>query len=84
MRLLKIYGLGGKGGSTKAEQVFVLLSDGKVHERAKIAAALDYQDINSSGFKKVISKLSGLELVQYPSKPSLQLTDIAFPFGRPL
>jgi hypothetical protein len=73
-------------GSTKSDLIFDILSDGMVHERQKLADATGYTNVKSTGFTKVLGKMSGLKLIHYPpgGNPSVQLTDIAFPFGRPM
>lgn len=73
----------GKVGSSKTDQVFEVLSDGKVYPRQIVASALGYTNLKSAGFVKALSTLSGLGLAIYPDNTSVQLTDIAFPYGRP-
>ena len=68
--------------SDKMDHCFQALEDGVIHSREEVAVAAGYPDASSSGFRKVISGLSGLGMIQYPSKDSVQLADIAFPYGR--
>ena len=69
--------------SPKAGEVYDCLFDGKVHRRSELAAAVGYTNIKSTGFAKVLSKLGGLGVLHYPDSQTVQLTDIAFPYGRP-
>ena len=69
--------------SPKAQEVYNYLVDGKIHNRADLALAVGYTNIKSAGFTKVLSKLGGLGIIHYPNSQSVQLTDIAFPYGRP-
>lgn len=72
----------GKGASSKADQMFEILSDGKVYSRQDVATAMGYSNLKSTGFVKALSILGGLGLAIYPNTTSVQLTDIAFPYGR--
>lgn len=73
----------GKIVSTKTDQLFEVLNDGKVYARQAVADALGYTNLKSAGFVKALSTLSALGLAIYPDKTTVQLTDIAFLYGRP-
>jgi hypothetical protein len=67
----------------KACGIFRFLHDGQVHDREEVALASGYTNLKSAGFAKALGTLSGLGIMSYPDKKSVQLTDIAFPYGRP-
>jgi hypothetical protein len=72
----------------KAAQAFDILSDGCRHTRQHVAGKLGYTHLLSSGFTGVTKALREFDLVLQPKdqttkKTLLQLSDIAFPFGRP-
>jgi hypothetical protein len=71
----------GKGGG-KAGLICQLLRDGQYHSLSKLLKASGYTHVRSTGFAKVLSTLTSLELVQR-SKDTIQLADIWFPYGRP-
>ena len=67
---------------TKIDDLFEVLKDGRSHSRETVAVATGYTSADDFGFKKMLSKLSGLGMIKYPSTNSVQLADIAFPYGR--
>ena len=78
-----LIGKNGKVGSTKTTIIFGALKDGQVHTREAIAQASGHSHLRSTGFTKGLSFLSSMGLVSYPDSKTVQLTDIAFPYGRP-
>ena len=70
----------------KAPEVFEILKDGRAHDREHVAASVGYSCLQSKGFVKALKQMKGLNLIEYPKdakKKLVQLTDLAFPFGRP-
>jgi predicted transcriptional regulator len=70
----------------KATEVFDILKDGKVHDREVIAASVGYSCLQSKGFVKALKQMNDLNLIEYAKdgkKKLVQLTTLAFPFGRP-
>lgn len=70
------------GSPNKMKQIFEYLRDGKVRTRKEVAIEVGYRSEKDSGFKKILSHMSSIGLVNYPSKSTVQLDDIAFPRGR--
>lgn len=66
----------------KMIKVFYALTDGKVHSRAAVAFVAKYRSEKQPGFVKILNLLSGLDVIEYPDKNSVQLADVAFPLGR--
>ena len=83
-RLLVNQKKGKKVGSSKTALIFDALKDGKVHTRQDIANAIGYTNLKSDGFVKGLSALSSMGLLSYPDSKTVVMTDIAFPYGRPL
>lgn len=75
-----------KGTETK---IFNELVDGRSHVREQVAATLGYSNVKSKSFANSLSKMSSLGFLAYvkdetnSKKNLVQLTDIAFPLGRP-
>lgn len=69
----------------KAVQVFDILSDGQAHNREEVCYAIGYQHLASKGFVAALKQMKALNILTSPedNKKMIQLTDIAFPFGRP-
>lgn len=73
----------------KEIDIFNLLIDGDAHDRKDIATSANYSNVASKGFANALSKLSTLEILEYPKDPNdskkklVRLTQLAFPFGRP-
>ena len=65
-----------------AGKIFDTLIDGRVHDKKTIITKLGYQPDKLSGFEKYLSKMSSLGYLS-KTKTHLQLTDKAFPLGRP-
>ena len=63
-------------------RIFDALIDGRVHEKKTIITKLGYQPDKLTGFDKYLSKMSSLGYLA-KTKTQLQLTDKAFPLGRP-
>ncbi|GKY92315.1 hypothetical protein MPSEU_000202600 [Mayamaea pseudoterrestris] len=70
-------------GGPKLTQICNFLNDGRQRSLADVGAAANYDDLESSGFKKVISTLVGVGIIVRVSPESVKLADIVFPFGRP-
>ena len=66
----------------KACSIFGELLDGKAHERVVVAKSLHYDMDKLSGFKKDISSMKSLGLLEYVDGTKIQLTDLSFPAGR--
>ena len=72
----------------KEIEIFNILCDGNAHLRRDVATATNYTNVASKGFANALSKLSTLDILEYPKHPTdskiklVQLTDLAFPFGR--
>ena len=70
-------------------KVFDTLSSGAVRTRREVADATGYTNEKSAGYAKALSTMSSLGILEYPKDPTdskkklVQLTEIAFPFGRP-
>ena len=65
----------------KARRIFEILADGKVHSKEKIMEAIGCQ--NPATFKPLLSReLKKHGYIEYPSKGTVQLSDLCFPFGR--
>lgn len=68
-------------------KVFDVLRDGRPHRRTDVATATNYTNEKSAGFAKALSTMSSLGILQYlrteQKETLVQLTDIAFPYGRP-
>lgn len=69
----------------KAPVIFDILHDGRPHIREELAAQVGYSNVMSKGFKDALKQMISLKMVEHPdgNKNLVQLTDIAFPFGRP-
>lgn len=69
----------------KAPLIFEELADGLPHVRSEVAASVGYSNPQSAGFKDAVKQMMVLSIVEHPdgNKKFIQLTDIAFPFGRP-
>jgi predicted transcriptional regulator len=66
----------------KLEQLWDILKDGNAHTVADLAEALGYGHVNSSPFAALIRRLKDCG-VATRTNGVVQLTDVAFPFGRP-
>lgn len=64
-------------------RIFDALVDGKIHNKKELAMSLGLDGSKFASFKTYLSSLGGMGLVIYPTKDSIQLTDLAFPLGRP-
>ena len=66
----------------KAVQIFEYLADGKEHEKQDIMEAV--KCTNPKTFAPLLSReLKKPGYIVYPSKTTVQLSDLCFPFGRP-
>jgi hypothetical protein len=64
-------------------EVFDALSDGRQMLRSVLAKKVGYDHEEKQGFKKVLSAMKSLKVLQYDAgSPVVQLADIAFPLGR--
>ena len=68
-----------KQGGNKAKEMIDLVSDGEIHSRDAIAAALGYDDAKKKGFVNMLSIVKGDDLIKYvkdgDGSPGLQLSD---------
>ena len=65
----------------KPRQIFEILADGKVHNKEDIMKQINCT--NKATFAPLLSReLKKKGLIQYPSKGTVQLSDMCFPFGR--
>jgi predicted transcriptional regulator len=67
----------------KAREILHAMVDGASHDRNAIAEQLGYDMSKLSGFNKNVSRMKTLDIVSYPTKTTIQLTDRCFPLGRP-
>jgi len=70
----------------KAPAIFDQLKDGRSHAREQVAATVGYSNMASKGFKDAVKQMLSLNMIEESKegkKKLIQLTDIAFPFGRP-
>ena len=72
-----------KSKATRSDEVFEALQDGKTMTKKDLGTLMHYTNIQSAGFTKVLSQLSGLKLLEVVDKSSVRLSDICFPYGRP-
>mmetsp|Transcript_33435 Transcript_33435/g.50436 ORF Transcript_33435/g.50436 Transcript_33435/m.50436 type:complete len:358 (-) Transcript_33435:71-1144(-) len=73
------------GNKTKSAAIFSSLLNGATLPKAEVALENGYTNLKSYGFTKAMSKLKSMTLIDYPdpAKATVELTDIAFPYGRP-
>jgi hypothetical protein len=69
--------------SPKGKELFDLLADGMVHDRLATANALGYKYQTNENFAKSLKELTTLQFVESAGKGKFQLTNKAFPCGRP-
>jgi hypothetical protein len=67
----------------KHKEAFDFLADGRARERSELAALLSYPNDTTPGFKKTLSQIKKQAFVEYVGRDMVQLSDKAFPFGRP-
>eukprot|EP00539_Tryblionella_compressa_P000873 CAMPEP_0178733068 /NCGR_PEP_ID=MMETSP0744-20121128/598_1 /TAXON_ID=913974 /ORGANISM="Nitzschia punctata, Strain CCMP561" /LENGTH=118 /DNA_ID=CAMNT_0020385227 /DNA_START=45 /DNA_END=401 /DNA_ORIENTATION=- len=66
-------------------KLFDIISNGKPMSRAKLAKEAGYDHEEMSGFKKAVSTMKSLGVLEYiknGGQDMVQLTDLAFPCGR--
>lgn len=70
----------------KAPQILDILADGRAHNRKDVAEAVGYTNDASKSFKDPVDKMESLCILEKTKDQAglkmLQLTDVAFPFGR--
>lgn len=69
--------------SPKAAQMLDLLADGRRHERVKVCNALGYKYTTATAYAKSVKELTTLGFLEGAGRGMFQLTDKAFPLGRP-
>jgi hypothetical protein len=69
--------------SPKHKEAFDFLADGRACERSELAELLGYPNDATPGFKKTLSQIKKQAFVEYVGRDMVQLSDKAFPFGRP-
>lgn len=80
-RLLKM--LKTIGSSPKMGDIFNLLLDGEVHDKAALASATGYGNKKSEGFASAITNMNKLGLIEKSQNgASIKFSDLVFPFGR--
>lgn len=67
----------------KAFPLFEILADGHPHERSKVCHDLGYKFQTAQAFAKAVSELKNLGFLEPAGRGLFQLTDKAFPCGRP-
>jgi hypothetical protein len=67
----------------KHKEAFDFLADGLPRERSELAELLGYPNGETPGFKKTLSQIKKQAFVEYVGRDMVQLSDKAFPFGRP-
>jgi hypothetical protein len=67
----------------KHREAFDFLADGRAHERSELAEVLGYDNDGTPGFKKTLSQVKKHAFVEFVGRDMVQLSDKAFPFGRP-
>ena len=69
--------------TAKMKDLFVLVQDGKVHERSDLAPELGYKTEKEQGFTKLLQRVKGKGYLEFIGKSSVQLSLLCFPEGRP-
>lgn len=69
--------------SAKQKLLFQHLTDGQPHSREYLARALCYESHKAGAFTMLLGRTKKLGYLDYIDKVSVQLTDMAFPLGRP-
>jgi hypothetical protein len=67
----------------KALQVFELIVDGRDYNKRELGIQVGCPTYNST-IRNAISYLSIRKIVEYPNPESVRLSDMCFPFGRPI
>lgn len=69
----------------KETQIFDHISDGQVHDREEVKAAVGCSHLIPKSFGNLLSSLRSLGVLDYLQDGKIQLNDtMAFPFGRPV
>ena len=63
--------------STKQIEIFNVLSDGRARTRKEVASILGYPS-HAGNFQNILSPMSNLGIISYPSSKEVQLTDVCF------
>jgi Mn-dependent DtxR family transcriptional regulator len=69
--------------SPKQKQLFQQLKDGQPHPREGLSSTLGYDSPKKSAFTMLLTRTKKLGYIEYVGNDSVQLTDMAFPLGRP-
>lgn len=69
--------------SAKQKLLFQQLTDGQPQTREYLARALGYESHKAGAFTMLLGRTKKLGYLDYIDKVSVQLTDMAFPLGRP-
>ena len=68
--------------SSKMQNAFKLLQDGKPKTRTFLAQELNYDSTANQGFKKLLTRIKAQGFLDFVDKESVQLADVCFPNGR--
>ena len=66
----------------KPKSLFQLLTDGQAHSRTSLAEAMDYASAKEAAFTVLLGRVKKLGYLEFPETGMVQLTDMAFPYGR--
>ena len=68
--------------SSKMQDAFKLLQDGKVHHRADLAKTMGYDTEKNQGFRKLLDRIRLKGYLDNVGKESVRLSDLCYPNGR--
>jgi hypothetical protein len=70
----------------KGPLIFDILCDGRSHVSQIVAEAVGHKNVQSAGFKDPVKQMKSLKILEHPEgdKNRIRLTNMAFPFGRPI
>lgn len=69
--------------SPKADVLLDMLADGRVHDRLTVCNEMGYKYQTAQAFAKSLKELKTLGFIDNAGQGKFQLTDKAFPLGRP-
>jgi hypothetical protein len=67
--------------SNKQQELFALLCNGP-RTRQDLADTMGYESPKVAAFTMLLTRVKKLEFIQFPDKETVELADMAFPFGR--
>ena len=68
--------------SSKMQDAFKILQDGKVHPRVDLAKMMGYDTEKNQGFKKLLDRIRLKGYLDNVGKESVRLSDLCYPNGR--